>query len=123
MASNYVEERPWGKFEILTQFKIDGGKERDVCVKKHTVKPGARLSYQSHQQRSEHWFFVQGEGRVVLNDMEHHVRPGSSVEIPMGAKHRIINTSDKEELILIEITTGHFDENDIQRFEDDYGRT
>jgi len=119
---NLYEERPWGNFEILSQFNVKGDGNRDVCVKRITVKPGARLSYQSHKQRGEHWFFVQGEGVVVLNDSEHKVVSGSSAEVPVGVKHRVVNTSDSLELIFIEVGTGHFNEEDITRFEDDFGR-
>lgn len=121
-VKHIFEERPWGSFEVLNQFDVKGDGLKDVCVKRITVKPNQRLSYQSHKQRAEHWFFVQGEGKVVLNDSEHHVSPGSSIEIPIGAKHRAINTSNNVELIFIEVSTGHFDEQDIQRYEDDFGR-
>ncbi len=121
-AKHLYEERPWGSYEILSQFTITGDGGKDVCVKRISVKPNQRVSYQSHKMRGEHWFFVQGEGKVVLNDSEHHVQPGSSVEVPIGVKHRVINTGDELDLVFIEVGTGHFDENDIERFEDDYGR-
>jgi mannose-6-phosphate isomerase-like protein (cupin superfamily) len=122
MPEHYIEHRPWGSYEILTEFAVNEPGFSDVCVKKLTVKPGKRLSYQSHKQRNEHWFFVQGEGTVILNDKEVAVRVGSFVDIKIGDKHRVINTSKNLDLIFIESQTGHYDEQDIERYEDDYGR-
>jgi mannose-1-phosphate guanylyltransferase/mannose-6-phosphate isomerase len=59
---------------------------------------------------------------VVLNDTTHKAYAGKTFEIPQETKHRIINDSDSQDLVFIEVTTGHFDENDIERFEDDFGR-
>ena len=119
---NYKENRPWGSYEILTEFPVNEPGFKDVCVKKITVKPGVRLSYQSHKQRNEHWFFVQGIGEVIVNDKKTNVVVGSFVDVKIGDKHRVINTSKDQELIFIESQTGHYDETDIERFEDDYGR-
>ena len=118
---NYTENRPWGSYEILSEFKVTEPGFLDVCVKKLTVKPGQRLSYQSHKQRNEHWFFVQGEGKVILNDKEIPVKVGDMVDIKIGDKHRAVNTSKDQDLVFIETQTGHYDEDDIERFEDDYG--
>jgi len=122
MAEHYKENRPWGSYEILTRFDVNELGFFDVCVKKIVVKPGQRLSYQSHKQRNEHWFFVQGEGAAVLDGKELPVKVGSFVDIKIGQKHRITNISKTQDLIFIESQTGHYDENDIERFEDDYGR-
>lgn len=122
MPNNYKENRPWGSYEILSEFSVNEPGFLDVCVKKLTVKPGKRLSYQSHKQRNEHWFFVQGEGKVILNGKEIPVRIGSFADIKIGDKHRVINTSKDRDLIFIESQTGHYDEQDIVRYEDDYGR-
>lgn len=117
---NQIEHLPWGKFEILAQFKVEP--RGDVCVKIITVKPKAKLSYQSHKQRSENWTFVQGQGTVVLNDVSKEVATGTRIYIPLGTKHRVINDAENQELVFVEVSTGHFDENDIERFDDDYGR-
>ena len=122
MSDNYIENRPWGSYEILSQFTVSEPGFLDVCVKKLIIKPLARVSYQSHKQRNEHWFFVQGQGTVILNDKEIPVKVGSFVDIKIGNKHRVINTSKDQNLIFIESQTGHYDEEDIERFEDDYGR-
>ena len=122
MPEHHSEHRPWGSYEILIEFPVIEPGFSDVCVKKMTVLPGKRLSYQSHKQRNEHWFFVQGEGKVILNGKDLQVKVGSFVDIKIGDKHRVVNTGDKVDLIFIESQTGHYDENDIERFEDDYGR-
>ncbi len=121
MSEHYKEQRPWGEYEILSQFPVNEPGFLDVCVKKITVNPGQKLSYQTHKQRNEHWFVVQGEGVVVLNDKEIPVSVGSFVDIKIGDKHRVINKG-KTELIFIESQTGHYDEQDIERLSDDYGR-
>ncbi len=120
---NYIEKRPWGEFEILKNIQIQGENvTADSCVKKITVKQKSRLSYQSHAQRAEHWFFVQGQGTVVLDDKEYKVYAGKHVDIALGQKLRVINDQADLELVFIEISAGHFDEKDIVRYEDDYGR-
>jgi mannose-6-phosphate isomerase-like protein (cupin superfamily) len=121
MSDHYIENRPWGSYEILTEFKVDELGFKDVCVKKLTLKPGGKLSYQTHKQRNEHWFVVQGRGLVILNDKEIPVKVGDFVDIKIGDKHRAINISADKNLIIIETQTGHYDEDDIERFEDDYG--
>jgi mannose-6-phosphate isomerase-like protein (cupin superfamily) len=121
MSEHYKEQRPWGSYEILSEFAVDEPGFKDVCVKKLIVKPGQKPSYQSHKQRNEHWFVVQGTGDVVLNDRVIPVAVGSLVDVKIGDKHRVINTSKTQDLIFIEVQTGHYDEEDIERFEDDYG--
>lgn len=120
--SHYIEQRPWGQYEILTEFAVNEPGFSDVCVKKMTIKPGQRVSYQSHKLRNEHWFFVQGVGTVIINDKEIPVKVGSFVDIKIGDKHRVINSGKDKDLIFIESQTGHYDEEDIERFSDEYGR-
>jgi len=91
-------------------------------VKRITVLPGRRLSYQRHHRRSEHWFFVSGSGRVVIDDVERRIEPGSAVDVPRGAAHRVENTG-RDDLVFIEVQRGdYFGEDDIVRLEDDFGR-
>jgi len=116
-AQNF-EKRPWGTFEVLHEFDTDGP---EVVIKKITVNPNKQLSYQSHKLRKEHWLIVQGNGYVILDDKTIPIEPGSQIVVEIGNKHRIKNDRDKD-LIFIEISTGKFDENDIERFEDDFGR-
>jgi len=116
MEKKEIDHRPWGCYEVL--------KDEPFCkVKKITVKPLKRLSLQRHQRRSEHWFVVQGVATVARDDQVLEISAGQAVDIPRGAKHRAANTASADDLIFIEIQTGdYFGENDIERFEDDYGR-
>jgi mannose-6-phosphate isomerase-like protein (cupin superfamily) len=121
------EERPWGEFEVLAEFNVDTDmysdlEGTDVVIKKITVKPGQRLSYQSHEQRREKWVFVQGRGVVVKDDQESWVSKGSVVQIRQGVKHRIQNKHESVDLVFVEVCEGTFDEKDIIRYSDDYGR-
>ncbi len=122
MSEHYKETRPWGNFEILSEFEVKDEKGQDVTVKKITVNPKSRLSYQSHKFRDEHWTIVQGQGSVILNDVEKSVKAGDTVEILKTTKHRVVNNDENQVLVFIEVSTGHFDENDNTRYEDDYGR-
>jgi len=109
------EERPWGSFHVL-----DEGK--NFKVKRIEVLPGKRLSYQRHARRSEHWFVTCGTAKVTLNDREILVKTGESLDVAVGDKHRVEN-SGPETLIFIETQTGdYFGEDDIERFDDDFGR-
>lgn len=109
------ENRPWGQFEVL--------KDSDYFKSKILrADPGQRLSYQSHDKRSEHWIIVKGEPTVILNDKEIKLKAGDHIHIPQGAKHRLINNST-EMVEWIEVQTGsYFGEDDIHRYQDDYGR-
>ena len=107
--------RPWGRYEVLQ----DAPTHKVKCI---YVNPGARLSYQRHQKRQEHWFIVQGVADVVLGDKEFTKNPGETVDIAVGQLHRIGN-SGSEEVIFIEVQTGtYFGEDDIERIQDDYAR-
>jgi mannose-6-phosphate isomerase-like protein (cupin superfamily) len=108
-------KRPWGYFEVLSDAP-------DHKVKRIVVEPGGILSLQRHQLRAEHWFIVSGSGRMTLEDKQYPVSSSSAIDIPMGTKHRIENTSSGN-LVIIEVQTGtYFGENDIERLEDKYGR-
>lgn len=110
-----IGERPWGKYYVLED-------EENYKLKRIEVNPHHRLSYQYHHHRQEHWVVVQGEAVVVLDGVEHSVKYGESIFIPLGAKHRIENRTD-ELLVFIEVQTGtYFGEDDIIRIEDDYQR-
>jgi mannose-6-phosphate isomerase-like protein (cupin superfamily) len=110
------DQRPWGSFTIL-----DEGD--DYKVKRIEVLPGKRLSYQRHFRRAEHWYVVRGTANVTLNDVEIIVKKGQTVDIGIGDKHRVANPDEAEMLIFIETQTGdYFGEDDIERFDDDFGR-
>jgi len=109
------DRRPWGDFLVLSD-------AADHKVKRITVLPGMRLSLQRHQRRAEHWFVVGGEGIVTLDDREIHLAKGQAIDIPRLVKHRIANPG-RSPLVFIEVQMGdYFGEDDIERFEDDYGR-
>jgi mannose-6-phosphate isomerase len=108
-------KRPWGYYEVLSD-------AADHKVKRIVVEPGGRLSLQSHKLRNEHWFVVSGAGTASVNGKKHLFKAGCALNIPAQSKHRVQNNSDIN-LVIIEIQTGkYFGEDDIQRFEDDYGR-
>jgi mannose-6-phosphate isomerase len=107
--------RPWGRYEVLQ----DEPTHKVKCI---YVTPGARLSYQRHQKRQEHWFIVSGRATVTLDGEVFEKTPGETVDIPTGVLHRIGNQGTKE-LVFIEVQTGtYFGEDDIERVEDDYSR-
>ena len=109
------DERPWGRFTVL-----DEGP--GYKVKRIEVLPGKRLSYQKHGRRAEHWMVVGGEAHVVLDGAEVTARAGETMDIPVGAAHRIENRGG-DTLIVIEIQRGEYlGEDDIVRLQDDYGR-
>jgi mannose-1-phosphate guanylyltransferase/mannose-1-phosphate guanylyltransferase/mannose-6-phosphate isomerase len=110
------EDRPWGRFEVLVETP-------DYKSKRILVWPGQRLSYQSHKKRAEHWVVVSGVAEVTLDDQIHTLRPGQSIDIPLGAKHRVANPG-VDTLEFIEVQTGtYFGEDDIIRYQDNYGRS
>lgn len=108
--------RPWGSYTVL---ETGPGYK----IKRIEVSPGARLSLQLHHHRSEHWVVVEGLARVTRNDEVYNVKIHESTYIPKGARHRIQNPG-KKTLTIIEVQNGHYlGEDDIVRFQDDYGRT
>lgn len=107
--------RPWGSFTVLADLA-------DHKVKRIVVNPGAAISLQLHHHRSETWTFISGHGEVTLGERTETVGPERTVFIPARTKHRVRNTGD-DPLVFIETQTGSsFDESDIIRFEDQYGR-
>ncbi|HEX3295860.1 MAG TPA: phosphomannose isomerase type II C-terminal cupin domain [Nocardioides sp.] len=109
------EQRPWGAWHVL-----DEG--RGYKVKRIEVRPGQRLSYQVHEQRSEHWTVVQGTATCTLDGETFEVEVGGSIDVGIGTAHRVANLHD-EDLVLIEVQRGDYTgEDDIVRLDDDYGR-
>lgn len=107
--------RPWGTYTVLeegTGFKI----------KRIEVKPGASLSLQMHNHRSEHWIVVAGTATVVNGERSLTVGTNESTFIPAKNKHRLANQT-REPLVIIEVQSGSYvGEDDIVRFDDEYGR-
>ena len=109
------ETRPWGSYLVLADAPTHK-------VKRIEVHPGKRLSYQFHEHRAEHWFVVEGQGTVTLDGATSGVRRGDTVDVGLRTPHRIENHGD-EPLVFIEVQHGtSFEEADIVRLEDDYGR-
>ena len=112
---NITMYRPWGSYTILAEG--DGFK-----VKKITVNPGGKLSYQMHYHRSEHWTVISGTGKLTLDDKVVVFKENESTYIPIAVKHRLENPG-KLPLSIIEVQNGKYlGEDDIIRFDDVYGR-
>ncbi len=116
VVDHEIFQRPWGYYKttVLNDY---------FQAKIISVKPGGQLSLQSHDHREEHWIVVHGNGTVQLDKSILPVSCGSTVFIPLGCKHRLTNTDEKESLIITEVQIGdYFGEDDIIRYEDVYGR-
>jgi mannose-1-phosphate guanylyltransferase/mannose-6-phosphate isomerase len=107
--------RPWGWYD-----SIDEGKT--FKVKRIQVKPGASLSLQMHHHRAEHWIVVKGLAKVTRGVEVFVLSQNESTYISPGTKHRLENPGN-EPLEMIEVQSGDYlGEDDIVRFEDQYGR-
>lgn len=109
--------RPWGTYTVLEEG--EGYK-----IKRIVVNPASRLSLQSHHRRSEHWVVVAGTARVTCGDRVYDVGTNESTFIPPQTKHRLENADPAIALQIIEVQSGpYLGEDDIVRFDDDFGRT
>jgi mannose-1-phosphate guanylyltransferase/mannose-6-phosphate isomerase len=107
--------RPWGWYD-----SIDLGER--FQVKRIGVKPGASLSLQMHHHRAEHWIVVRGTAEVTCGDRKILLSENQSTYIPLGERHRLSNPG-KVWLEIIEVQSGSYlGEDDIVRFDDDFGR-
>jgi mannose-1-phosphate guanylyltransferase/mannose-6-phosphate isomerase len=115
-ATQHIKDyRPWGWFESLANMP-------GYQVKRLHVYPGATLSLQSHEHRSEHWVVVDGTATIQIEDSIKSVATNESVYIHVGQKHRLANDTDAP-LTVIEVQTGSYlGEDDIIRYEDVYNR-
>jgi mannose-1-phosphate guanylyltransferase/mannose-6-phosphate isomerase len=112
---NILVHRPWGKYEVLIDTLL-------YKVKKLTVYPGAKLSYQSHEHRSEHWVVVEGTATATIGNEEFTLHKNQSTFIPAQTKHRLVNLG-KVNLNIVEVQTGtYLGEDDIVRYDDIYKR-
>ena len=119
-APEHVEHtvvyRPWGSYTVLED-------ARGYKVKRISMLPGRRLSLQMHRQRSEHWVVIAGTARITRGDKVFDLGPGESTGIPIQAKHRLENPGSVP-LEVIEVQYGAYvGEDDIVRYQDDYGRS
>jgi mannose-6-phosphate isomerase-like protein (cupin superfamily) len=111
----HFEKRPWGEFLVLEE-------RPGFKVKRLHVKPGGRLSLQSHRHRGEHWTVAQGIATVTVGEQLLHLTPTRSVYIPAGVTHRLENLHP-EPLEVIEVQFGDYlGEDDITRYADIYNR-
>jgi mannose-6-phosphate isomerase-like protein (cupin superfamily) len=112
--SNYEKEvRPWGSFERFTL-------NEETTVKIITVSPEEQFSLQTHEHRGEFWRILGGFGTVIIGEQEQDANAGDEFFIQQGQKHRA--HAGPEGLSFLEISFGRFDEHDIIRLEDKYGR-
>lgn len=112
--NNYQkEERPWGDFERFTL-------NENTTVKIVSVKAGEALSLQTHKHRDEFWRIIKGSGTIRIGDTDHNAHEGENFFSPRGSEHRVTGGADG--LAFLEIAFGDFDEKDIDRLEDRYGR-
>ena len=110
------EERPWGWYEVIDQ----GNRYK---VKRIEVKPNASLSLQKHLHRAEHWVVVEGTAQIEVDGKVFIIKENESTYIPLGSKHRLSNPG-KIPLRIIEVQSGSYlEEDDIERFDDNYGRS
>jgi mannose-6-phosphate isomerase-like protein (cupin superfamily) len=109
----YEEERPWGNFRRFIE-------NTPSTVKIITIKANEELSLQSHNKRSEFWRVVSGSGVFYIDSQDYKVEKNFEQYVPVGSKHRI--KAGPDGLEVLEISIGEFDEGDIVRYEDKYGR-
>lgn len=111
-----IVSKPWGFYKTTVLNELFQSKIIYVL-------PNQSLSLQSHKRRQEYWTIIDGEGEMQLDSSIRQVYPGDMVFIPKKSKHRITNTSNSSVLVFSEIQLGdYFGEDDIQRYEDIYGR-
>ena len=113
LSNHHEENRPWGSFE---QFTLN----EPTTVKILRVNAENELSLQKHSHHSEYWKVIEGNGTAIVGTETHEVNVGNVVEIPQGTLHRL--KGGENGVAVLEIAFGNFDENDIERVEDDFGR-
>jgi mannose-6-phosphate isomerase-like protein (cupin superfamily) len=112
--NNYQkEDRPWGNFERFTL-------NEKTTVKIITVNAGEAISLQTHDNREEFWRVIGGSGTIHIGGQDKEAHVGDMFFTPKNTEHRI--TGGPEGLLCLEIAFGEFDEKDIKRLEDRYGR-
>lgn len=106
-------ERPWGNFRQFTNNTVS-------TVKIINVKPNEELSLQSHSKRTEFWRVLEGNGAIEVGDEKFNVHKGEEYTLRVGQKHKI--WGGEKGMSVLEIALGDFDEDDIVRYQDKYGR-
>jgi mannose-1-phosphate guanylyltransferase/mannose-6-phosphate isomerase len=105
--------RPWGAFRQYAH-------NREVTVSLMEVRPGQRLSLQSHTGRAELWIVLDDGARIQIDDDIHYPRAGEELWIPAGARHRLSSTGPT--VRVLEVAFGNWQQEDITRYDDDYSR-
>lgn len=104
-------EKLWGYYEVLSENENDG-----FLTKKLVINPQKAISYQYHLHREELWYVIQGRACFILNDTVTFGEVGTVFKVPVGANHKVINTSQTQDLICVEIWRGTvLSEDDISR--------
>ena len=109
----FKEKRPWGEELWITH-------NAPTMVKILTVFPKELLSLQYHHKRDEYWRVLSGNGKAIIGTETIELKEGDDCFVPRETKHRLIGGS--ENLVLLELAFGVFEEADIVRLEDNYGR-
>ncbi len=105
--------RPWGKFRQYAHNLL-------CTVSLMTVKEGQRLSFQSHHRRSELWIVLTGGCEIQIGEKVYHPQVGAEFWIPAGTPHRLASRSGDSRVL--EVAFGNWQQDDIRRYQDDYGR-
>ena len=108
-----IIKRPWGQFEQFT-------KNEQTSVKIHTFNSNGAWSFQYHERRKEFYKIISGNPQITVGDKKTEAKPGDEFMVEIGEKHRV--EAGPEGAALLEICFGDFDEEDIVRLEDNYGR-
>lgn len=106
-------ERPWGAFKQYAN-------NQEATVSLMMVKPGQRLSLQSHTGRAELWIILDAGAAVQIDEVVHHPKAGDELWIPANSKHRLSSTGPA--VRVLEVAFGNWQQADITRYEDDYHR-
>lgn len=114
------EKRPWGCFMVLAD-AADAELGPVANVKVIMIQAYSKMSLQSHEHRDERFFVVSGDLHFELNGVMTVLQPSDIAFVPRYGKHRL--GAQHEQVVLIEVSYGTFDEDDIVRYADDYGRT
>ena len=107
-----IVKKPWGMFEEYAT-------NEKVTVKIITVKKGGVLSLQSHKHRKELWVALDEGLTAIVNAKKTRLKKGQIIIVPKKARHRVMSARNAR---FLEVSFGHFDEKDITRYEDKYGR-
>ena len=105
-----TEYRPWGSFTLLEEGRF-------YKIRRLSIIPGKKITYQMHYHRSEHWIVVSGTATVVIDGTESLVSSNESVFVKNGRRHSIANNG-KIVLHVLEVQSGlYLEEDDIVRFD------